>query len=72
MTLRLQRVVTGAGRRARGEGTFGKGEPKGEGWGVNRSLEGVLFSWRGLLGSSSKANSVCESVCVLVNGCMCG
>ena len=58
------------------EGTFGKpGGRWAEGWGVcvcvcvggvNSSLEGVLFSWRGLLGSSSKANSV--SVCA----CMCG
>lgn len=71
VTLLLQRVVTGAGR-LRGpeggkEGTFGKSSGRraeGEGWGVNSSLEGVLFSWRGLLGSSSKANSVCECVCV--------
>lgn len=78
VTLHLQRVVTGAGRlRGPGggkEGTFGKPSGRraeGEGWGVNSSLEGVLFSWRGLLGSSSKANSVCECVCVLVNWCMC-
>lgn len=49
------------------------------GWGavwleVNSSLEGVAFSWRGLLRSSSKANGrrVCKCVYVLVNGCMCG
>lgn len=73
VTLRLQRVATGAGRLRGPEG----GHFWEAGWevsrrvrgvrgGVNSSLEGVLFSWRGLLGSSSKANSV--SVCA----CMCG
>lgn len=47
-----------------GKSGGGGGGAEGDGWeGVNSSLEGVLLSWRGLLGSSSKANRVC----VLVN-----
>lgn len=69
MTLQLQHVVTGSGRLQGPEGGhFGEGGREvswgGDGWeGVNGSLEGVLVSWRGLLGSSSKTNRVC----VLVN-----
>lgn len=46
------------------------------GWGavwleVNSSLEGVAFSWRGLLRSSSKANGRCVCVCVGKWVCVC-
>lgn len=59
--------MTGSGRlHGPKGGHFGEGgwEVEGDGWeGVNSSLEGVLVSWRGLPGSSSKANTLC----VLVN-----
>jgi len=68
MTLKRQRVVTSAGR-LRGpegvrEGTFRKQGGR-QLAGGNSSLKGVFFSLRGLLGSSSKANSEhVRSVCV--------